>query len=163
MNPAHTLYYTRPASAWNEALPLGCGSLGALVYGRCDTERILLNHDTLWAGLPIKNDYKQNGIYLGAARELIDAGEYAQADALIEKRMLGENAEAYLPLGHLELFFQQEHVRDYTLSLDLSRALYTCDYRVGDAEFHREGFCSHPHQVFFQKFSFPQKFSFFFQ
>ncbi len=153
MNTAHMLHYTRAASAWNEALPLGCGTHGALVYGRTDTEDILLNQDSFWAGLPVKSDYKQNGIYLGAARELIDAGDYAEATALIEKRMLGENAEAYLPLGHLRLAFCHEEVSDYRLALDLSRALYTCDYGAGGAAYHRQGFISSPHKTFFQKFT----------
>ena len=152
MNTSHVLYYTRPASAWNEALPLGCGTHGALVYGRTDREDILLNQDTFWAGLPVKNDYKQNGMYLGAARALVDAGDYEQANALIEKRMLGENAEAYLPLAHLCFTFPHGSVSNYKRALDLSTALYTCDYRVEELTHHREGFVSYPHKTFFQRF-----------
>lgn len=151
MQTAHTLYYTRPASEWNEALPLGCGTHGALVYGRTDTEDILLNQDSFWAGLPVKNDYCQNGIYLGAARELIDEGDYAGASALIEKRMLGDNAQAYLPLGHMRLAFTHQEVSDYRRCLDLSQALYTCDYSENGVAYHREGFVSFPHKTFFQK------------
>ena len=149
----HTLYYTHAATDWNEALPLGCGTHGTLVYGRTDTEDILLNQDTFWAGLPVKNDYKQNGIYLGAARDLIDQGDYEGATALIEKRMLGESAEAYLPLGHMRLAFGHKEASDYRLCLDLSKAIYTCDYRADGIAFHREGFVSYPHKTFFQKFT----------
>ncbi len=149
----HTLYYTHAASEWNEALPLGCGTHGVLVYGRTDREDILLNQDSFWAGLPVKNDFCQNGIYLGAARELVDKGDYEGASALIEKRMLGDNAQAYLPLGHMQLVFGHKEVSGYRRCLDLSRALYTCDYSAQGASYHREGFVSFPHKTFFQKFT----------
>ncbi len=155
MKTAHTLYYNRPATDWNEALPLGCGSHGALVYGQYGVEDILLNNDTFWAGLPVKNDYKQNGLYVGAARELIDAGEYEQATLLVEKHMLGEVVEAYLPIGHMKLEFlpHTENVSSYKRTLDLESAVYSCDYTADGNKLHREGFISYPHKTFFQKFT----------
>ena len=152
MNTAHTLHYDSPASEWSNALPLGCGDLGALVFAKTDTEEILLNNDTFWAGLPIKNDFSRNGVFVGAARELIDKGDYESANALVEKYMLGEAVEPYLPLGYMRVELSHTSPTAYKRALELSEALYTCDYTDRGTAYHREGFVSNPHKTFFQRF-----------
>ena len=80
------MWYNRPAAEWVEALPIGNGRLGAMVFGGVATERIQLNEDTLWSGRPRdKNNYNAYK-YLPEARRLIFAGKYQEAQRLIEER-----------------------------------------------------------------------------
>lgn len=153
MNTSYTSYYTKPACEWFEALPLGCGSRGVMVQGRFDTEDILLNQDTLWAGLPGHNDLRENKKYIGVARELIDAGKYSEASDFVARYMVGERLHGYMPMGHIKIDFSHTDVSDYTRALDLSKAIYTCDYTSDGVKYHREGFVSHPHKAFAQKFT----------
>ncbi len=153
MDTSCTLHYTKPACEWFEAMALGCGSRGAMVLGKCDSEDILLNQDTLWAGLPGHNDFSDNKKFIGVARELIDAGKYAEATEFVKKYMVGERLSGYLPLGHIKINFAHTDVSDYVRALDLSSAVYSCDYTSGSVKYHREGFLSHPHKAFVQKFT----------
>ena len=153
MNTSYVAHYTAPANEWYEAFPLGCGSRGAMVCGRYDCEDILLNHDSFWSGLPGHNDLSENRKYINVARNLIDNGKYVEASEFVEKYMEGERIHGYLPLGHIKISFARESVSDYIRALDLSTAVYTCDYTSGGAKYHREGFISHPHKTFLQKFT----------
>lgn len=157
MNTSCTAYYTKPADEWFQAFPMGCGSRGAMILAKCDKEDILLNQDTLWAGLPGHNIPCENKRFIGPARELIDAGKYAEASAFVEKYMVGERLNGYAPLGHIKIDFGHTNVSDYVRSLDFSKALYTCDYTFEGAKYHREGFVSHPHMTFAQKFTCNEK------
>lgn len=145
-------YYKKSAENWLEAFPLGCGSRGAMVLGGCEEENILLNQDTFWAGLPGMNDFKENGNYINVARRLIDEEKYIEANEFVEKYMTGERPNAYMPLGYIKIKFGHKLVSEYVRRLDLSKAIYSCDYKVDNIKYHREGFCSHPHMVFAQKF-----------
>ena len=153
MNTSTTLYYTKPAKNWFEALPLGNGSRGAMIMGKCDEETILLNQDNLWTGLPIYNNFKENGKFINKAREIINNEKYFEADRFIEKYMVGSDINGYMPVGTLKIKFSHENIADYIRKLDIANSVYSCDYTSNEIKFHREGFVSHPNKVFAQKFT----------
>ena len=102
-----TLWYTKPAKDFTQALPLGNGHLGAMVYGGFPRERISLNLDTLWSGGPghWRGQQKIPQEMLGESRRLLKDGAYWDAQKLIQEHMLGCNNESYLSAGWLELQF----------------------------------------------------------
>jgi len=92
------LWYNKPAKAWEEALPLGNGKTGAMVYGRVNRERIQLNDNTLWSGFPDAGNNVNGPQVLPQVRKAIFEGNYDQA-ALLWKKMQGPYSARYLPLG----------------------------------------------------------------
>ncbi|WP_274653824.1 glycoside hydrolase family 95 protein [Paenibacillus humicola] len=144
---ATTLFYDRPASAWTEALPIGNGRLGAMVFGGVEKERIALNEDTLWSGYP--RDWNNPGAkeVLPRVRKLIREGRYAEADRL-GKEMMGPYTQSYLPFGDLHVRFDHgSSFRDYKRTLDLENGVTTVEYTIGGVRYKRELFASHPDQV----------------
>ena len=146
---APRLWYRQPATEWTEALPIGNGRLGAMVYGGVELERLQLNEDTLWSGGPHSYDNPDAHQHLAAVRGLLDQGDYAEAEALAQKMMgLPKYQAAYQPLGDLILKFSPgESPSDYRRELDLASAVTTVGYRVGELNFERKIFASHPDQV----------------
>lgn len=143
------LWYTRPATQWTEALPIGNGRLGAMVYGGIEREQLQLNEDTLWSGGPHCYDNPDAYRHLATVRDLLARGEYAEAEATAEE-MLGipKYQQAYMPLGALFLDFPQgEEPSDYRRELNLQNAVSTVTYRIGNARFTRRVFASHPDQA----------------
>ena len=104
-NGQHHLFYRNPARCWEEALPLGNGRIGAMVYGRADEELIELNEDTLWGGRPRSFDGGGYFEQLGEARRLLRERRFAEADEFISSHMLHYDSEGYLPAGRLKLRF----------------------------------------------------------
>jgi len=153
MDTSTTLHYTKPASHWFEAMPLGCGSRGVMILGKYDEENILLNQDNLWTGLPIYNTFKENRKFINVAREMIDNEQYVEADSFIGKYMVGSDINGYMPVGTIKIKFSHENVSEYIRTLNLSESLYTCDYISNEIKYHREGFVSYPNKVFAQKFT----------
>ena len=142
------LWYKQPAAEWTEALPIGNGRLGAMVYGGTQLEQLQINEDTLWNGRP--HDYSNPEAYshLSTVRQLLEDGEYDKAEAEAEK-MMGKPVKqmAYQPLGDLIIRFPKgEKSTDYSRSLDLQIAVSTVSYRVGGVRFTRKVFASHPDQ-----------------
>jgi alpha-L-fucosidase 2 len=142
------LWYKQPARAWEEALPLGNGRLGAMVFGGWPTERLQLNEDTLWSGAPRDWNNPQASEVLPEARRALLAENYHEGDALCQK-MQGPYNESYQPLGDLYLDFDsgQAPPEDYVRDLNLDTAIATVRYRLGATQFTREVFASHPAQV----------------
>ena len=145
-----TLWYRKPAAKWVQALPIGNGRLGAMVFGNPAVERLQLNEDTLWQARP--HDYQQPEAIkaLPKVRELVFAGKYAEADRLAHRTMMGSPAAlpSYQPLGDLYLRLKgHEAVSDYRRELDLSTATARVQYKVGGVTFTREAFASHADQV----------------
>ena len=143
------LWYRQPAAEWSDALPIGNGRLGAMVYGGTEQEHLQLNEDTLWSGGPHCYDNPDAYQHLAAVRDLLERGEYDEAEATAEK-MLGrpKYQQAYMPLGDLFLDFPNgEEARDYHRELDLQNAVSTVTYRIGNARFTRQVFASHPDQA----------------
>jgi alpha-L-fucosidase 2 len=136
------LRYDHPAAAWREALPIGNGTLGGMVFGGVERERISLNVDTLWSGFP------RTGVPPGAREALeetrrhLAAGDYHAADAA-SGGLMGPYTESYLPLGDLLVDFLHADVAEaYGRSLDLGRAVSRVEYRLGSVVFVRECFVS---------------------
>ncbi|MGG4552756.1 glycoside hydrolase family 95 protein [Paenibacillus humicus] len=142
------LWYRQPASRWEEALPIGNGRLGGMVFGGSRSELIALNEDTLWSGFPRDTQNYDALRHLKRSRELIFAGEYKEAERLIEAKMLGKRTESYQPLGNLKL----EHlgtgeITDYYRELDLDTGIAAVTYCADGTRFTRHAFVSAVDQV----------------
>ena len=138
------LWYRQPAKEWTEALPVGNGRLGAMVFGTVQTEQLQLNEDTIWAGHPLERDRVGAYQYLDEARRLIFEGKYADAQRLVQREFMGERLiRSYQTLGDLTLQFPEgSTVTDYRRALDLDTAIASVRYRAGDVTFTREVFSS---------------------
>ncbi|MDP2990651.1 MAG: glycoside hydrolase family 95 protein [Kiritimatiellota bacterium] len=143
------LWYQQPAQAWEEAMPVGNGWLGGMVFGGVEHERIQLNHDTLWSGYSRDVNNHAARRYLDQARKLIFAEKYDAANTLIKSKMLGVYNESYQPLGNLYLEFdtQGRTPLAYSRSLDLDTATSGVQYKIRATRYAREVFCSAPDRV----------------
>ena len=141
------LSYSRPASKWVEALPVGNGRLGAMVFGTIGTERLQLNDDTLWSGGPSDWNNAASRQALPEMRALVAAGRFVEADR-VSKRLMGPFTQSYLPLGDLVITFDHGNLgSEYRRTLDLGDAVATVQYRTGNVQFTREVIASHPADV----------------
>ncbi len=153
ISPAqNSIWFNQPASQWNEALPVGNGSLGGMIFGNPGYERIQLNEETIWTGS--RYDYTdKKGAYkvLPKIRELLFEGEYAEAQQLCKDEFMGNgNWNMYQMLG--DLFLKTEidgKVTDYRRELDLEHAIAKTSYRVNNVTYTREYFSSHPSNAMF--------------
>jgi alpha-L-fucosidase 2 len=144
---AMRLSYEAPAREWTEALPIGNGRLGGMVFGGVERERVQINEDTLWSGFPRFRERPGARESLPGIRAALARGDYAEADRL-GCGLMGAFVESYLPMGDLELrFFRGDCSRDYERGLNLSEALATSSFRQGKVRFEREAFASAPHDV----------------
>ena len=152
---ALSLRYTQPAQVWTEALPIGNGRLGAMVFGDPAVEQLQLNESSLWSGAPKDGTNPAAKSYLPQIRAALFAGDYGKATAL-SQQMQGPFTQAYQPLGILRLTFpgtpstgsgQVTGATGYERTLDLDRAVATVRYTAGGATFTREVFSSFPDQV----------------
>ncbi|HEX5690716.1 MAG TPA: glycoside hydrolase family 95 protein, partial [Roseiflexaceae bacterium] len=140
------LWYRQPAEHWVEALPIGNGRLGAMVFGGVSVERLQLNDDTLWtSGSTDWNNPRARDV-LPEVRRLLFAGQYVAADEL-SKQMQGPFNQSYQPLGDLLLRFDHETEADYRRALDLDSATTSVRYTHDGATFTREAFVSAPDQA----------------
>lgn len=149
-SPDTVLWYSQPASKWTEALPVGSGRLGAMVFGGTAQERIQFNEDTLWRGKP--HDYVRAGAreQLPEIRRLLLEGKNKEAEVLARDTFIGDPKRQmpYQPFGDIGLRFPgHEAATDYRRELDLESAVATTRYRVGDVTFTREVFASYPDNV----------------
>ncbi len=144
-----TLWYQTPAKQWINALPVGNGRLGAMVFGGIQQERLQLNEDTLWSGGPRDWNNPRALSVLPEVRRLIFEERYAEANELA-RQMQGSYTESYQPLGDLLLDFQSANtvaVSGYSRDLDLDRAVATTRYTIDGATYTREVFSSFPDQM----------------
>ncbi len=151
----HVLWYRRPAAQWTEALPLGNGRLGAMLFGGVASEELQINEDTFWSGGPYEPINPAALPHLAEVRQLIFDGRYAEAEALANRFSMGRplSQMSFQPVGNLWLDFAHEDVADYRRDLDLDRALATVAYSVGGVRFRREAFVSPVDQVLVLKVS----------
>lgn len=148
------LRYAKPAEKWEETLPIGNGSLGAMIFGGTAKERLGLNEESLWSGYAHDKNNPHAFEYLEEVRSLVLSGEYEQAEKRIQNHMLGEYNESYLPMGDLYFdFHHPEAVEKYERSLSISHSLATVDYEVDGRSYHREYFASYPNKAIFMKIS----------
>ncbi|MCL2708433.1 MAG: glycoside hydrolase family 95 protein [Defluviitaleaceae bacterium] len=156
----YKLAYERPAAYWEEALPLGNGRLGAIVYGGIDTERIQLNEETLWSGSYAHPDEKEPRAYIEAAREHIRNERYGDAERIIKENLLGKWSESFLPLGDLYIKnLISGRTYGYRRELLLDDALFVSEYSIdrgpffAHPRFRCEAFASFPDDAIIYKIS----------
>lgn len=143
-DPAHCIVLDRPAAEWLDAFPIGNGSFGAMIRGGTVREVLDLNHDTLWSGQPKPAPEPRSPDLLAQMRRRVFAGDYHGADAF-SRSMQGPYSESYQPLGELVLDLRHgAAATGYRRTLDLDSACARVAYRVGDANYVREAFVSHP-------------------
>ena len=145
------LWYNQPSGAvWENALPVGNGRLGAMVYGNVEKETIQLNEHTLWSGGPNRNDNPNALAALPEIRQLIFDNKQKEAEALANKSIITKksNGQMFQPLGNLHLTFAgHENYTNYYRELDIERAVAKTTYTVGGVTYTREVLASFPDQV----------------
>ena len=144
------LRYDKPAKLWNEALPIGNGRLGAMVFGSPSQEKIQLNENTLWQGGPCRNDNPDALGALPIVRQLIFSGKYDEAQDVVNKSIISKKLQgaSYQTIGNILLNFpNQNGYTDYTRELDIEKAIETTSYTVSGVTYKREIFASKPDQV----------------
>ncbi|WP_438347548.1 glycoside hydrolase family 95 protein [Paenibacillus sp. FA6] len=145
------LWYNKPAAIWEEALPLGNGRLGAMVFGHPYSERIALNEDSVWYGGPRNRNNPNAYDHLAEIRKLLLEGAIPQAQQLAAMALSGvpETQRHYLPLGDLLLFVNHVdgELSNYRRELDIATGIATVNYSVGDTSYSREIFTSFPEQA----------------
>ncbi len=152
------LWYKKPARNWNEALPIGNGRLGAMIFGGAKEELIQLNEATLWSGGPVNtNPNPFAAQYLPEIRKALFNEEYEKAEELT-KKMQGLFTESYEPLGDLTLNYTLNgEPTDYYRDLDISSAIATTRFKTNGIEFTREQFASAADQVIVIRLTSSQK------
>ncbi|MCO5936121.1 glycoside hydrolase family 95 protein [Mucilaginibacter sp. RB4R14] len=144
------LWYKQPATTWTEALPLGNGRLGAMVFGKVDEEIIQLNESTLWSGGPVKTNVNPEAhTYLPQIREALLKNQDYSLAAKLSKKMQGLYSQSYLPLGDLVIkqAFKDASPASYYRDLNIQDAITTTRFKIDGTEFTRQVFASAPDQV----------------
>ena len=144
------LWYQQPASEWTEALAIGNGRLGAMVFGGVSEEHLQFNEDTIWNGEP--HEYQHEGAvkYLPEIRQLLADGKQDEAEELAMREFMSVplREKAYQPFGDLHISFDNlDNISDYRRRLDLDTAVTSVTYKVSDAAYERQAFSSYPDQV----------------
>jgi alpha-L-fucosidase 2 len=138
------LWYNKPATEWVEALPIGNGRLGGMIFGKTDYERVQLNEESMWSGSPTVTDKPDAYKYLPEVRRLLFEGKYAEAQTITERDMMTEGTwNMYQSLG--DLYFKINHsgkVSEYRRELNLDDAIARVSYKVGTITYTREYFSS---------------------
>lgn len=149
----HVLWYKKPAATWYEALPIGNGRLGAMIFGGTNTENIQLNEASVWSGGPYQPAQTSGLDAIKKARALVFQGTpeaLQKADDLLYLKAFSRPIRemSYLPLGDLQLSFPQTGpITNYSRSLDLDTAIAATDYTCGGVSFQREVFASAPDHI----------------
>ena len=145
------LWYDKPANIWLEALPIGNGSLGGMIFGGTKSAQIQLNEDTFWAGGPHNNNSSSSKNYLERVRELIFKGQETDAEKIINNEFIkGPHGMKYLSLGSLYITHSQidgSKTRNYKRELDLKTALSTITFESDGVNYKRTTFASIPDKV----------------
>ena len=150
LNTGTVLWYKQPAKVWEEALPVGNGRLGAMVFGNHGEERIQLNEETLWSGGPYSTVVKGGAKVLPEIQRLIFEGKPIEAHKLFGRHLMGSPVEQmkYQSMANLHLFFEDEaEVTDYKRWLDLETATTHVEYAAHGVQYRRDVVASAPDQV----------------
>ena len=150
------LRYDKPAEQWVEALPVGNGRLGAMIYGNPENEIIQLNENTIWAGEPNRNDNPDAKAALTKVRKLIFDGKYKEAQDLVNRDFITKKSHGmpYQTAGNLKLNFEgHKDVSNYSRELNIEKAVASTSYRVGEVNYKTEVFSSFPDQVIVARIS----------
>ncbi len=150
------LWYDKPANLWSEALPIGNGYMGAMIFGNPLKEHLQLNEGTLYSGDP-NGTFKNINVRksFNEVSDLINASKYQEAQVIIGKEWLGRNHQLYQPLGDfwIEVNHGNKPISNYRRDLDISSATVTTTYIVGKTNFKRTYFASYPDHVIVVKFT----------
>ena len=149
------LWYNKPATTWTEALPIGNGRIGAMVFGNVEEELIQLNEATLWSGGPVKTNVNPTSPqYLQPLRDALFKSDYKSANAMARK-MQGLYSESYMPLGDLLIkhSFENKTATNYYRDLNIQDGLATTKYTVDGVDYKREVFASAPDNIMVIKIS----------
>src|SRR5215203_5827951 len=145
------LWYNTPSGrTWENALPIGNGRLGAMIYGNTEKETIQLNEHTVWSGSPNRNDNPLSLDSLAYLRQLIFEGKQKDAERIANRVIITKNShgQKFEPVGSLQLAFEgHENVSNYYRELDLEKAVTKTSYTVGDVTYTREALASFPDRV----------------
>ncbi|WP_270170043.1 glycoside hydrolase family 95 protein [Paenibacillus sp. SYP-B4298] len=144
------LWYSKPARIWEEALPIGNGRLGAMIFGDPQQERIALNEDSVWYGGPRDRNNPDALKHLEEIRGLIADGRLQEAHKLAALALSGipEAQRHYMPLGDLRISFERQGlVEDYARRLDLGTGLTSCSYTAEGVRYEQEALASYPDGV----------------
>ena len=144
------LWYRQAAGKWLEALPVGNGRLGGMVFGGIEEERIQLNEDTVWAGPPVPEDRAGAYKYIAEARKLFFAGKYSEGQRVMQRQVMGPriSPRSYQTLGDLRLKFAHgKEASSYQRELNLDAAIAATTYTIEDTTYKREVFSSPVDQV----------------
>ena len=153
------LWYKQPANEWEEALPLGNGHMGAMVYGKVSNELIQLNEENMWYGSHVDRNNPDALENLPKIRELIFNGRISEAEKLMSYALSGcpESMPPYQTFGNLYLNFSHpnttENVTDYVRQLDIETAMYEERHIIDDTSYYREAFINAPENVMAMKFT----------
>jgi alpha-L-fucosidase 2 len=144
----YNLHYDKPASEWTEALPVGNGRLGAMVFGKINEELIQLNEATLWSGGPVAKKVNPKAYdFLAPTRAALTQGDYQKASDLV-KNMQGYYTESYLPLADLHLSQKlTATATDYSRDLNIRDGITSTRFKINDVSYTREVFASAPSQI----------------
>lgn len=155
----YLLWYQQPAKVWEEALPLGNGTLGAMVFGGVADERIQLNESSLWDGYPLDPNDPSSAEFLPQVQKLLFDGKNNEAIALASKHMMGRpgGVKPYQSLGELWIDSPILNAGNYVRSLDLSTAVSTTTFSADGVNYRREAFISPVDQVLVVRFTASQK------
>ena len=150
------LWYSKPASVWTEALPVGNGRLGAMVFGRVNEELIQLNESTLWSGGPVPQSINPDAAqYLPQIRKILMGQEDYAGAVPLAKKMQGLYTESYMPLGDLIIKqkFKDTVASSYYRDINIKNAVTTTRFVADGTEYTRQIFSSAPDQVIVIRFS----------
>jgi alpha-L-fucosidase 2 len=145
----HELWFDRPAAYFEEALPIGNGRIGAMIYAGTSVDRISLNESSLWGGYPVDpnmNPTAKN--YLPLIRQALFSENYKLADSLT-RFIQGKYSASYEPLGNLMIMTDSKDPISYRRSLNMENGIARLDYEADGTLYTREYFVSHPHQLLF--------------
>lgn len=167
------LWYQAPAAEWEEALPIGNGRLGAMVYGGTDRELLQVNEESIWYGGPVNRLNPDAKEYFPQIRELLKSGRIRAAEKLMETALSGcpDSMHSYQTLGEVQFYFDEmpnarerksgkigtmalcEGMTEYERSLSLDMAVTECSFRSGNTLYRREYFASHPADCILMRFT----------
>jgi alpha-L-fucosidase 2 len=146
------LWYEQEAEQWTEALPLGNGRLGVMVFGKTGNEIIPVNEDTLWSGYPREGGPKNKAGVSRAMRDLAACRRFSEAEELFDREISSPWSQSYLPLGDVLIAFGHRNVTYYRRRLDLERALSSVNYEYEGVRYTREHFVSAPDNCIVMRF-----------
>ncbi len=144
------LWYNQPAQAWPEALPVGNGRMGAMVFGTVKQEHIQFNEETLWTGQPHDYANQEAHLYLDEIRSLLFQGKQKEAEDLAMEKFMSVplRQKAYQPFGDVYIDFENhDHYTNYYRELDLENAICKTTYTIDQTNFTREVFASYPDDI----------------